>query len=329
MDSTRTADLYDAETAVRYYEQRYAQGYMDEWPIAKKQRVFDLVRLLDLPASGRALDFGCGNGVFTDVVRQALGPAWEVVGSEISTVALDNARQRFPQCRFVRGDDPALHAKPFDFFFSHHVLEHVSDLGEALSLLDALMAPRAAGLHILPCGNEGSYQHELTRLRSDGIDPGIGNRFFMDEEGHVRRLRTRDLVGEYDRRGYRLTMDRYCAHRQGFMHWITDLGPERVLETLDPTKAVDGRARRRLQTLRLGYLALWFLRHQAPMVEEKLRKRRRSLRDYVLLAFGSPWYLISKPIDTYLRGADTREWASLSRDARAGEMYLVFARDAR
>lgn len=217
MSTTRTADLFDPDTAVRFYEARYSSGYMDEWPVAKKRRVFELVQQLGLPATGRALDFGCGNGVFTEVVRQALGPGWTVTGSEISTVALDNARRRFPACRFLHGEDPALQAEPFDFFFTHHVLEHVHDLTQVVALLDRFMAPTANGLHILPCGNEGSFQHEIALLRRDGIDPAMGNRFFMDEEGHVRRLRTRDLVAEYAALGYTLAAERYCVHDEGFV----------------------------------------------------------------------------------------------------------------
>jgi SAM-dependent methyltransferase len=328
MAHSRTSDLYDADLAVEYYEERYAKGYMDEWPVATKQRVHDLVRSLGLPPTGRALDFGCGNGVFTDVLRQALGPGWNITGSEISSVALESARRRFPQCRFLRGDDPALGRERFDFFFTHHVLEHVHDLGTVLGQLDALMAPDAVGLHILPCGNAGSYQHGLAMLRTDGIDPAMGNRFFMDEEGHVRRLRTRDLVVEYGRLGYTLAAERYCIHRQGFVDWITELGPERVFETVDPSKAVDDAARRRLSRLRAWYLLLWFFRHQAPMVEEKLAKRNRTVRDYALLALGVPLYVFSKPLDAWLTGASERDWAARSHDARAGEMYLAFRRQS-
>lgn len=324
--ATRTADLYDATTAVDYYDQRYALGYMDQWPVEKKHRVFDLVRSLDLPREGRALDFGCGNGVFTDVVRQALGPGWQITGSEISAVALENARRRFPDCRFLHGDDPALAAQPFDFFFTHHVLEHVYDLGQVLRLLDGFMASTAAGLHIMPCGNEGSYLHGLTQLRRDGIDPAMGNRFFMDEEGHVRRLRTRDLVAEYAALGYVLSAERYCVHEEGFVDWVTELGPERVRETFDPSQAVDDEAKRRLSTLRRRYLALWFVRHQAPMVEEKLAKRRRSLRDYALMCLGTLLYPVSKPVDVWLTRANEREWEHQRHDPRAGEMYLAFRR---
>jgi hypothetical protein len=198
-----------------------------------------------------------------------------------------------------------------------------------LAELDQLMAPVAHGVHILPCGNEGSYQHALALLRRDGIDVSMGNRFFMDEEGHVRRLRTRDLTEAYAGFGYVLTAERYCLFKQGFTDWVTELGPERVTETLDPAQATDAPARRRLSSLRAKYLALWFLRHMAPMVEEKLAKRGRTLRDYALLCLGAPFYPLSKPVDSWLTRAPEREWATRSDDARAGEMFLAFRRDAR
>ncbi|MCC6990456.1 MAG: class I SAM-dependent methyltransferase [Acidobacteria bacterium] len=329
MTSPRTAELYDPDAAAAFYEDRYAKGYMAEWPRAKKQRVFEFVRSLDLPPTGRALDFGCGNGVFTDVVRQALGPGWTIVGSEISHVAIENARRRFPECQFMHGEDAALAAEPFDFFFTHHVLEHVYDLPEVLDQLDRLLKPAARGVHIMPCGNEGSYLHGLALLRTDGINPAMGNRFFDDEEGHVRRLRTDDLAAEYRRLGYDLAAERYCGRMWGFYDWLTELGPERVRETLDPSFAVDDAARRRLTKLRRRSMVLWFLRHQAPMVEEKLAKANRSLRDYALLLLGLPFYPISKPIDTWIRRAPERDWAEYGSDRRAGEMFLAFRRPAR
>lgn len=328
MKPPRTAELYDPDAAVAFYEERYARGYMAEWPRAKKQRVFEFVRALHLPATGRAIDFGCGNGVFTDVVRQALGSGWTIVGSEISSVALENARRRFPQCQFRHGEDPALAAESFDFFFTHHVLEHVYDLTEVLGQLDRLMRPAAVGVHIMPCGNEGSYLHGLALLRTDGINAAMGNRFFNDEEGHVRRLRTDDLAAEYSRLGYALAAERYCAHRQGVMDWLTDLGPERVKETFDPSRAKDEPSRRRLASLRRRFLALWFLRHQAPMVEEKLAKSGRSLRDYAQLLLGLPLYPLSKPVDSWFRHAPERDWAERGPDRRAGEMFLGFRRAA-
>jgi len=44
-----------------FYDARYERGYMDEWPLEKKQRVLGLVKGFNLPETGEALDLGCGN----------------------------------------------------------------------------------------------------------------------------------------------------------------------------------------------------------------------------------------------------------------------------
>lgn len=82
------------------YNNRYEHGYMSEWPEAKKCRVAQLVGHLLLPAKGSALDFGCGVGVFSAVLRDTLSE-WDIWGSEISDVALERARERVASVRFL------------------------------------------------------------------------------------------------------------------------------------------------------------------------------------------------------------------------------------
>jgi trans-aconitate methyltransferase len=94
-------ELSDPRSATVFYDDRYAQGYMEEWSEEKKRRIAEVVSALRLPTRGRALDFGCGNGVLTDVLRRALPPGWEVVGTDLSAVALENARSLHPGCTFA------------------------------------------------------------------------------------------------------------------------------------------------------------------------------------------------------------------------------------
>lgn len=51
----------------------------------------------------------------------------------------------------------------------------------------------ASALLILPCGNEGSFEYEVSKHHRNGIDPGQENRFFFEDEGHIRRLNTEQL----------------------------------------------------------------------------------------------------------------------------------------
>lgn len=167
-------NLTNENDAVNFYDDRYSKGYMDEWPAEKKQRVLDLVRGLNLPERGDAVDFGCGNGEFTGVLKRAL-PGWNVYGIDITSVAIDNAQKRHPDCLFYM----LPMNKKFDFLFSHHVLEHVDDIDKTWHEIDRYLKKEASSLHVLPCGNQESFEYNLCLLRNDGIESGSGNRFFL------------------------------------------------------------------------------------------------------------------------------------------------------
>ncbi len=120
MSETR-AQLYDRQTSEKFYNERYQSGYMYEWPLEKKKRISEVIRALDLPKLGEALDFGCGNGIFTEVIRLAL-PDWQVYGVDFSSVAIQGAKAQFPDCTFFTPADKDLMNKKFDFLFTHHCL---------------------------------------------------------------------------------------------------------------------------------------------------------------------------------------------------------------
>ncbi len=52
--------------------------------------------------------------------------------------------------------------------------------------MDGYLKPESSMLHFMPCGNEGSYEYNVCLLRSDGINTELENRFFFEDEGHVR-----------------------------------------------------------------------------------------------------------------------------------------------
>jgi len=47
--------LKDSEESKLFYDNRYSHGYMDDWDLRKKQRIFELIRELELPEFGYAL----------------------------------------------------------------------------------------------------------------------------------------------------------------------------------------------------------------------------------------------------------------------------------
>lgn len=326
MEPSVTSQLYDKDKSARYYEERYSQGYMDECAPETKQRIFEIIRELDLPEHGEVLDFGCGNGILTEVVQQAL-PQWQVYGVDISMVAVENARRRCPQCRFSVSADKAFLNKKFDLLFTHHVLEHVYNLSAVFDEMDRYLKPKSAMLHILPCGNEGSFEYEICLLRKDGINPNLENRFFFEDEGHVRRLKTTQMIELHSLRRFTLAKEYYTHQYYGAINWIT-LNTIRFIWTLtDTSAAVNNKSRRKLITLRYFLTTLAIARLPASLVVRKFRKIDRTLRDYMFLVGGLLFYVFSKSIDRYYRQRALEEWETKRADTNGSDMVLYFVRE--
>jgi SAM-dependent methyltransferase len=320
--------LPDDRACERFYDQRYADGYMDDWPARKLERVRDILASLGLPESGTALDFGCGIGSFTAVLRDCL-PGWRVLGVDLSRVAIENARRAVPGCEFhhleerdqtgVPQETSSCHTgkrniEPgsVDLLFTHHVLEHVRDLEQTWNRMTGFMRENSWMLHVLPCGNPGSFEHELCRLRVDGIDPDAGGRFFYEDPGHLRRLRTNDMIALAGRFGYQFADGLYSHHRFEALDWLSGNGVRFVLNLCDPAKAVDPPARRRLARIRrqLLYMAL-------------IKRVARSPGTWM-----RPLAALAERLTHRWTRQSQHEWQQMRSHPDGSEMYLVFQRAA-
>jgi ubiquinone/menaquinone biosynthesis C-methylase UbiE len=272
-----------------------------------------------------ALDFGCGNGVFTEVLVSAL-PNWEVLGTDISQNALARARANVPGATFFLLEDTDFGDRKVDLVFTHHVLEHVIDLDEALHRVDAFLEHHASVLHILPCGNPGSFEHQICELRRDGLEPHRGSRFFFEEPSHVRRLDSKQITDWYEMRGFRLILANFSCQHSGAINWITHSTSDFIRDLADPACAVDAVAARRLAKLRRRLLRIAFLRAIKRRVVNRLSWGRWSIRSVCWLIAVYPLYLIGKRVDQYWEDRDAREWSIRKNDPNGSEMYLFFQR---
>jgi trans-aconitate methyltransferase len=310
----------------QFYEGRYAHGYMETWPNEKKRRIIGIIGSLRLPTKGFALDFGCGNGVLTSVLRDALPKTWTICGVDISERAIQNARARYPECSFHVASDDWGGERKFDLVFTHHVLEHVGNLSDTVAEINRYAREASTMLHILPCGNEGSFEHSVCLLRRDGIDPRLENRWFFEDEGHVRRLTTEQLSESFRRHGFDLAAEYYSNQHDGAVDWITESGPRFMRTFTDTRQAKNRAAQRRLRQLGRKLWLLWGLRYPAAFMEARLKKQPKRVVDYFLVLLALPLYVLAKPTDWYLRRRANLEWQHRCNDRRGSEMYLLLRR---
>lgn len=325
MKAQKTSALYDKKQSVEFYEDRYEKGYLDEWPIEKKRKISEVIRDIQLPAKGDALDFGCGNGVFTEVIRQAL-PSWKIYGTDISKKAVSNARLRYPGCIFFEVNSPDFKQRKFDFVFTNHVFEHVFNLIEVFNQMIDYLKPESSMLHFLPCGNEGSYEYNICQLRKDGINIVLENRFFFEDEGHVRRLTTDEFSELCITKDFKLQKEFYSNQYYGAIDWITNSNPKFVLMFSDTSQAINKEAKQKLKKVRMFLIFITVLRLPATIVTKILRKKKKQLKHYMLLLIGLPLYMFSSPIDIYWKRKTKKEWDTKKFERNGSEMGLYFKR---
>lgn len=334
-------NLKDPAAVKRFYETRYEQGYMDVWGHDRRRRLQDALADVVLPAGARVLDFGCGSGALTATLAE-LWPHVEVHGADISAMAVANAGERVPGATFhvLDASFVAEYEGEFDFVFSHHVLEHVYDLQDALSDLVRLLKPTGRMMHVLPCGNTGSLAHWLCLQRPNGIEVEQGNRFFFEESSHLRRLQSSELSSALLAQGCELADASYGYHWLGVLRLMTEMTPTAWFAMVDPRRCHLRSLSRLLPFLLLLTLVAAL---RAPMQvllrarrvwRQVFRFRTRRLAQpstLVVLGLAVPAMLllpISAPAEVAMRMLDDREWRKRRNDPAASEMFLLFRRSS-
>jgi hypothetical protein len=252
-----------------------------------------------------------------------------VYGTDLSAVALDHARRQVPECEFLEMRDPAMAGRRFDFLFTHHVLEHVYDIAEVWQQIAGLMKPRSAMLHIVPCGNAGSLEYRISRMVRDGFDPGRGNRFFFEDEGHLRRLDTGQMTELAAGSGFALEREYYSNQHHGAVDWITRTAPRVASSLVDAERATDGPARAELVRLRRRLLPATVLRALLQRVRTFRGGSGRGAKRWAVLLAGLCAYPAARLVDWRLTRKSEAEWRERKTDPAGSEMYLYFTRARR
>lgn len=325
-----TFQLKNQDVADQFYEERYKEGYMDEWPEWKKLRIIEIIEELNLPDKGKALDFGCGRGIFTRVLKRAL-PAWDITGCDISTVAINDAKVKFNECRFSLIS--ALHDQneQFDLIFSHHVLEHVANIKESIQDISKLQSSDGVMLHVMPCGNPNSLEHNLASALPGGLNKELGNRFYFEDTGHMRRFTSAQLDEVLEGENYSPLKAWFANHEFGSLEWMSDYPESFINESLTPIKYAQGdkaleekllQLRNRIKRLKLARK----FAHQG--AKHRIKTRLIELKNNISSIYRKPSQIVSdlilvkegKQFNEDLKN----EWPSKKHVKSGSEMYLAY-----
>jgi len=317
-------EFSDRQDSKAFYDARYAHGYMGHWSAFEKRRIFDLVKELQLPSTGKALDFGCGRGIFTAVIQEAL-PGWEIYGCDISSEAIAAAAKNNQGIKFFVLGDSALSSMRFDFIHTHHMLEHTYDLKVTAKEITDLAKPVCSMLHSLPCNHPGSLEYKVSMKMKDGYNAEKGT-FFFEDPAHLRRLSVDQTSALFLHEGFAVFKDYYANQYYGALKWLAESDLALVLNFTNLSRALNSSARNFLLLLRLKLIFFWFCSFAAtafrPADRGKYYVIKRILQAISFLSFF--WLVL--PVRNWLVRRAIAEWQNDRVKKNGTDLFLLMKR---
>jgi len=320
------SDDHPATSAL--YDLRYADNYMDTdayslWghgDLRTRQVVETLCAVGVRPES--VLDYGCGVGAWLGVLSHVF-PEAKLHGVDISGVAINKARTKYPDCRLeVFGGSLVPFADgQFDLVFTYHVLEHVDDVEASIRDIARIIRPRGYAVVIFPCGNPGSFLDRTMNLLCDSRLPASDGRtvlFFEEADGHVRRMTSSDTVEIFRRNGLDTTAQFFSGHFFGTVDWLCrGTGPAYINRVFSGKPAIGQFAGFRLELTRRLFIGIHRLIQKKAL---DLNRKRHPFKQAAAFVVKQ----LATTLDSLLDALTSLEWRLRKHDRRGTAQYLVF-----
>jgi SAM-dependent methyltransferase len=319
-----TIQFADRKASVAYYQQRYEEGYMGHWSRFEKDRIRNLVRELNLPEHGNALDFGCGRGIFTKVLQEAL-PGWKITGCDINDEAIASAKKNNAGISFFVLEDVLSGTGKFDFIHSHHVLEHTFDVRVSAEEIAQLGAPHCTMLHCMPCNHPGSLEYKLSSWTKGGIDP-VSGKFFFEDTAHLRRQSAAQAEAMFAPFGFSLKKKYFSNQYWGAIKWIAESNLKLASSIAYPFHADSSADFFKLLKYWVMFTFSWICFFAANAFTAGDKGRFYIFRKILQLFFFVALFPIAIPVKMYINRKAEEEWKKNKYEVNGSEMFLVFSR---
>lgn len=207
------------------YNKMYLSGYRNSlsgYEIARWNALDHFIRKVVRKSDVRnVVDYGCGNGLFYPLLK-SLFPMSEVFGADISSVAIEQLKEKHPEIAnkvdVINDDKTNFSDGFFDVVISVEVMEHVADLGKYLMEIHRILKKDGVFVWTTPCANKHSFEHLYSKLTDQIELSSIGcTRWKWEDPTHLRRLTSKEAQRELEKIGFKDVEFRFRAHIFSFV----------------------------------------------------------------------------------------------------------------
>lgn len=161
---------------------------------------------------GRVVEIGCGGGGMSEAIK-FYRPDLEIVGCDVSSVAIGQAKNNFKNVEFIEGSIYNLPFKngSFDAVVMFDLLEHLEDPEVGLSEVTRILRRGGVFHSFTPC--EGEMSNYDFWFRKFGWH---GKEIYA---GHIQKYRAVDLIKKIESHGFSLEKKFWSNH---FFNQVAD-----------------------------------------------------------------------------------------------------------
>jgi cyclopropane fatty-acyl-phospholipid synthase-like methyltransferase len=155
---------------------------LDKWE--QRSNLFTRLKKIQLPPGSKALDFGCGTGLFARVFEKEGFRYW---GYDVDSRLITFASRLYPACSFTTSHDVLEDEAPFDLIIANCCFHHIDDTSLSMELkrIKSLLADQGSFfvIDLLLVENDASFLHRAFMK----LERGKHVRTVEDYHKHVER----------------------------------------------------------------------------------------------------------------------------------------------
>jgi hypothetical protein len=216
--------------------------------------------------------------------------------------------------------------KTFDLIFSHHVLEHVFDIHDVTTQIANHAKPTSVMFHVLPCGNPGSYEYNLCKQVTNGINLEMENRFFFEDEGHVRRLTTEQCENIFKAFDFNLFLEYYSNQKWGGVYWISNSGIAFINNMFEVSKGIDMMSKISIAGKRGYLIPLAYANRITTLYDSISSLQNKNAKHQLFLALAYIPHIAANISTNYMKRKAEKEWNQAKHQKNGSEMHLIWKR---